>query len=64
MQPDAFAEDMPFGAARRMVVNGREYFSFSTVWNDLPVDEKRKLVNPLDGRYWATRPIEADKAIA
>jgi hypothetical protein len=61
---EIFAVTRPFGAARRVVVNGREYYSFSTVWNDLTPDEKRKPVNPLDSRYWATRPIEAGKAIA
>ncbi|HWK80656.1 MAG TPA: hypothetical protein VNP95_07800 [Thermomicrobiales bacterium] len=61
---EIFAVTRPFGAARRVVVNGREYYSFSTAWNDLTAEEKRKPVNPLDGRYWATRPVSLEKATA
>lgn len=61
---EIFAVTRPFGAARRVVLNGREYYSFSTAWNDLTAEEKRKPVNPLDSRYWATRPVAAEKATA
>ena len=61
---EIFAVTRPFGAARRVILNGREYYSFSTAWNDLAAEEKRKPVNPLDARYWATRPVASDQAIA
>jgi len=53
---EIFAVTKPFGAARRVVVGGREHFSFSTVWNDLPGDERRKPTNPLEAKYWRVRP--------
>lgn len=52
---EIFAVTRPFGAARRVVVDGHEYFSFSTRWNELPVAERRKKVNPLEAVYWSTR---------
>src|SRR3990170_1525754 len=41
---EIFAVTRPFGAARRVVVNGREHFSFSTSWNDVPAQERRRNV--------------------
>ncbi|HEU0163962.1 MAG TPA: hypothetical protein VFQ54_02895 [Thermomicrobiales bacterium] len=55
---EIFAVTRPFGAARRIVVNGHEYFSFSTAWNDLTPQEKRQRVNPLEEKYWQTRPVQ------
>jgi hypothetical protein len=52
---EIFAVTRPFGAARRIVLEGREYFSFSTRWNDLPANERRQAVNPLEAGYWATK---------
>lgn len=52
---EIFAVTRPFGAARRIVLDGREYFSFSTVWNDLPANERRQPVDPLDSRFWQPR---------
>ena len=52
---EIFAVTRPFGAARRIVVEGREYFSFSTRWNDRPANERRQAVNPLEAGYWATK---------
>ncbi len=49
---EIFAVTRPFGAARRVVVNGREHFSFSTAWNDLPPDKRREKVDPLEADYW------------
>jgi hypothetical protein len=60
---EIFAVTRPFGAARRVVVNGREFFSFSTVWNDLTAQEKRQPVNPLEEKYWQVRPFQ-DKGAA
>ena len=51
---EIFAVTKPFGAARRVVVNGREVFSFPTTWNDAPDDVKRQRVDPFDPRYWQT----------
>ena len=52
---EIFAVERPFGIARRLVVDGKEVFSFPTVWNDLPAEEKRKRVDPFDPRYWRVR---------
>ncbi len=54
---EIFAVTRPFGAARRIVVDGREHFSFSTSWNDLPQHERREKVDPLDATYWQTKPL-------
>lgn len=54
---EIFAVTRPFGAARRIVIDGREYFAFSTVWNDIPPDDRRRPVDPLDGQYWATKRV-------
>ena len=47
-----FAVNKPFGTARRVVVDGREVFSFPTVWNSVPREKQRTRVDPLDARYW------------
>lgn len=52
---EIFAVNKPFGAARRLIVDGQEVYAFSTVWNDLPVAEKRRKVDPFDPRYWQVR---------
>jgi hypothetical protein len=35
-----------------MVIDGREVFSFPTVWDSLPREQQRARVDPLDARYW------------
>ena len=55
---EIFAVNKPFGTARRVVVDGREMFSFPTVWNSLPREEQRARVDPLmhvTGRSTAPR---------
>ncbi|MBX3071224.1 MAG: hypothetical protein KF883_12045 [Thermomicrobiales bacterium] len=52
---EIFPVTRPFGAARRMVVDGEELFSFSTVWNDVPALIKFSKVDPLDPQYWRVR---------
>lgn len=52
---EIFSVTKPFGAARRIVLNGREHFSFSTVWNEVPAQDRRMPVDPLDEQYWQTR---------
>jgi hypothetical protein len=49
---EIFPVNKPFGAARRVVVDGQEMFSFPTVWNGLPREKQRAKVDPLDARYW------------
>lgn len=57
---EIFPVTKPFGAARRLVIEGREIFSFSTVWNDVPPQERRKRVDPLDAQYWRKQPLGRD----
>lgn len=52
---EIFPVTRPFGAARRLVIDGDEVFAFSTVWNDVPDSIKRSRVNPLDPQYWRVR---------
>jgi hypothetical protein len=52
---EIFPVDRPFGATRRMIIDGEEVFAFATVWNDLPPDLKRKRTDPFDPRYWQVR---------
>ncbi len=54
---EIFAVTKPFGAARRLVVNGKEVYQFPTVWNDVPGDERLKPHDPLDPQYWKPRPL-------
>ena len=49
---EIFPVNKPFGTARRVVVDGREVFSFPTVWNSMPREKQRDRVDPLDPRYW------------
>jgi hypothetical protein len=49
---EIFAVEKPFGVARRLVVNGREVFSFPTVWSDVPPAVRRKRVDPLEPSLW------------
>lgn len=61
---EIFAVTQPFGTSRRVVVNGREYFSFSTAWSTVPAHEKRRPVNPLEEKYWRTLPVQGATASA
>jgi len=54
---EIFAVTQPFGAVRRIVINGREHFAFSTVWNDIPPEDRRRPVDPLDGQYWTAKQV-------
>src|SRR5262245_65606309 len=38
---EIFPVNKPFGAARRVVVDGREYFSFPTVWHCVSLQQQR-----------------------
>jgi hypothetical protein len=57
---EIFPVNKPFGVARRMIVDGREVFSFPTVWNSLPLDKQRERVDPLDARYWQIAPFNGE----
>ncbi len=52
---EIFAVDRPFGVVRRLVIDGREQFSFPTVWNDLSPEARRQLVDPFDPSFWRVR---------
>jgi hypothetical protein len=52
---EIFPVQRPFGMARRLVIDGAEIFSFSTVWNDAPPDVRRSRVDPLNADYWKVR---------
>jgi hypothetical protein len=54
---EIFPVTRPFGAARRIVIDGREFFAFSTVFNDLPGEERRKPHDPFESKYWKIRPL-------
>lgn len=52
---EIFAVHRPFGAARRIEIDGSEVYGFSTVWNDVPDEVKRSRVDPLDPTLWQVR---------
>jgi len=52
---EIFPVTRPFGTARRMMIDGEELFSFSTVWNDVPAAIKLSKVDPLDPQFWRVR---------
>jgi hypothetical protein len=60
---EIFPVNKPFGVARRMVVDGREVFSFPTVWNSLPRDKQRERVEPLDARYWQVASSQGEPEV-
>ena len=60
---EIFPVNKPFGAARRVVVDGRELFSFPTVWNTLPPEKHRLPVDPFDPRLWQAAPITGEHEV-
>lgn len=55
---EVFPVTKPFGTARRVVVNGREYFEFPTKWGSSRITNRREhRVDPLDPEYWETDPV-------
>lgn len=65
---EIFPVTRPYGTVRRVVLNGEEYFGFTTVWGSAdrekklekidPLDRSRgERVDPLDPAQWATEPI-------
>jgi hypothetical protein len=61
---EIFPVKKPFGVARRVVVDGREVFSFPTVWNNLPLDKQRQRVDPLDAHYWQIAPVGDEREVS
>jgi hypothetical protein len=55
---EIFPVNKPFGTARRVIVDGREVYSFPTVWNSLPPAQQRTRVDPLDARFWQVVPLQ------
>ncbi len=54
---EIFPVTRPFGPTRRLVIDGKELFSFPTVWNDLPQEAQRQKVDPFDPKYWRVRGV-------
>ena len=55
---EIFPVKRPFGTARRVVVNGREYFEFPTAWGRAEIEERHfHVADPLDPELWATEPL-------
>ena len=44
--------------ARRMVVDGQEVYSFSTLWNTLTPAQRRLRVDPFEERFWQAAPLK------
>jgi hypothetical protein len=55
---EIFPVNKPFGAARRMVVDGQEVFSFPTLWNTLTTAQRRLRVDPFEPRFWQAAPLK------
>lgn len=54
---EIFPVTRPFGAARRVVVHGHEYYAFSTAWNEISGEDRRKPTDPLEEKYWEPLPL-------
>lgn len=55
---EIFPVTRPFGTARRIVVNGREYFEFITAWGRARIEHRHfQQVDALDPTWWATEPL-------
>lgn len=56
---EIFPVNRPFGSARRVVIDGEEFFAFETVWNRLSTEEMREPVDPFDAKWWQPRRLAA-----
>ena len=62
---EIFPVDRPFGAARRVVMDGEELFAFPTVFNGLPPARRRSKIDPFDAAMWRPQRLaSATPAIA
>jgi hypothetical protein len=48
---EIFPVNRPGGIARRVVIDGKDFYAFPTIWNSLDPLEHR--ADPLDAKYWA-----------
>uniref|UniRef100_A0A7C1XP35 Uncharacterized protein n=1 Tax=Thermomicrobium roseum TaxID=500 RepID=A0A7C1XP35_THERO len=46
---EIFPVTRPGGIARRIVLDGKEFYAFPTIWNRL---DTRQEVDPFDARFW------------
>jgi hypothetical protein len=60
---EIFPVNKPFGTARRVVVDGREVYSFPTVWNTLSPAQQRIRVDPFDERYWQVVSLQGEHKV-
>ena len=49
---EIFGVERPFGAARRLIIDGEEVYSFPTVWGAMPAAERTRHVDMMDPHYW------------
>lgn len=55
---EIFPVNRPFGTARRVVVDGREYFEFITAWGREQIEHRHlQDVDALDPNWWETEPL-------
>lgn len=55
---EIFPVDRPFGIARRVVIDGREYFEFTTAWGRAQIENRHfHEVDALDPEWWAVEPL-------
>lgn len=55
---EVFPVTKPFGTARRVVVNGHEYFEFYTAWGRAKIEDRHfQATDPLDPAMWSTEPL-------
>lgn len=55
---EIFPVKQPFGTARRVVIDGKEYFEFFTNWGKAEIEDRHFYdVDPLDPEMWATEPL-------
>lgn len=52
---EIFPVKRPFGTARRVVIDGREYFEFPTRWGRADIENRHfQVTDPLDPEQWET----------
>jgi hypothetical protein len=56
---EIFPVNRPFGAARRVVVDGREFFEFRTRWGRAQIENRHfQVTDPLDPAQWETDLVQ------
>lgn len=54
---EIFPVDRPFGTARRVVIDGEEFYAFPTVFNGLPPALRRSKVGAFDPAMWQVQRL-------